>query len=192
MTTPEERFWARVCKDEPNGCWVWTGSVDTRGYGMTHTLTSELRMIRAYRLSYQLLVGPVPVGLELDHLCKNRRCCNPAHLEAVTHAVNTRRSDNPLARNARKTHCKHGHEFTPENTLMRSWGGRECRECRRLTSHAYNDRRHLNGPGKGGWQRAKTHCPHGHEYSAENTYISPHGYRKCRQCIQIHEATRHR
>ena len=104
-----------------DGCWAWTGPTDRGGYGMT-TLNMRKKMV--HRAVYELLVGPIPEGLHLDHLCRRRECLNPSHLEPVTQAENNRRAG------AAKTHCIHGHEYTPENTYRRPRGVRECRACR--------------------------------------------------------------
>lgn len=110
-------------------CWIWTASVSTPGYGQVY-LSGRNRI--AHRLVYELLVGPIPEGLNLDHLCRNRRCVNPAHLEPVTQRENLMRGVGTIAgQNARKTHCKHGHEFTPENTRRDAKGNRHCRACAR-------------------------------------------------------------
>lgn len=118
------------------GCWVWTGGVDRHGYGYWGRALAHRRM-------YEQHVGPIPAGLEIDHLCRNTLCVNPEHLEPVTHAENVARSragqvnrDRMLAR----THCRHGHEYTDENT-DRSTGWRRCRECNRTACRAYYYRR---------------------------------------------------
>ena len=82
-----ERFMQR---GEPDECWPWLGGIDGRGYGCA--AAGNGRAVKAHRLAYQLLVGPIPEGLELDHLCRNRVCCNPVHLEPVTHRENLRRA----------------------------------------------------------------------------------------------------
>lgn len=122
-STPES-FWAKV--DKAGDCWPWRGSVGTHGYGQ-HMINTKNR--RAHRVAYELVFGPIPSGLTLDHLCRNKRCVNPAHLEPVTVQENIRRSDCPSALNARKTHCKRGHEFTPATTYITPAGSRQCRKC---------------------------------------------------------------
>jgi hypothetical protein len=113
------------------GCIVWTG-VLRNGYGV---ISSGNRWLRAHRVAYELLVGPIPDGLVLDHLCRNTRCINPHHLEPVTVRENTLRSPIALsAINARKTHCPAGHEYSPENTYLRANGHRACRACGRLAA----------------------------------------------------------
>lgn len=128
-------FWSRVDKlTEP--CWIWQGRTDRLGYGRYGTGN-----LIAHRVAYEFMVGPIPDGLTLDHLCRNRRCVNPAHLEAVTLHTNILRGQAPAARNARKTHCGRGHEFTAENTYWRADGGRECRQCQRICQRIHRERR---------------------------------------------------
>ena len=120
------RFWSMVQKSD--GCWLWTGGTVTGGYG--HFFTGRC-WIRSHRFAYQLLVGPIPKGLQLDHLCKNVICVNPAHLEPVTPRENILRSSNWAAINARKQECVHGHPFDEKNTGIRPNGARRCRACYR-------------------------------------------------------------
>lgn len=127
----EERFWAMVDRSGgPLSCWLWLGGT-ARGYGIFWPTTEHSE--RAHRYAYKLLVGPIPPGLELDHVktrgCTSTRCVNPAHLEAVTPRVNNLRSTSPAAIHAAATHCLRGHEFTPENTYIRPNGSRNCRAC---------------------------------------------------------------
>lgn len=109
---------------EPGACWIWCGTRNEKGYG-----TSWFG--RAHRLVYEMLVGPIPDGKELDHTCRNRLCCNPAHLEPVTHQENVVRSPETMAGiNARKTHCSKGHPLFGENMRIDMHRGRPTRTCR--------------------------------------------------------------
>jgi hypothetical protein len=135
--TIEQRFWSRV--EKTDGCWLWTGGRGSAGYG---SLTRNHRRDRigAHRFAYELLVGPIPKGKQLDHLCRVRHCVNPAHLEPVTIKENVLRGEGITARLSRQTHCKHGHEFTPENT-GRQGAGRYCRTCHRASWKRWNEKR---------------------------------------------------
>lgn len=139
--TLEEKFWANVDRRGPDECWEWTGGKISAGYG--HLIISKAEgSHRAHRYSYELLVGPIPDGLEIDHLCENRACVNPAHLEAVTHQTNMVRASTSLVGiNARKTHCPRGHEYSPGNTYVQPNGGRRCRECARIVKRAWTARK---------------------------------------------------
>lgn len=141
-----ERFWGRVNKTGPipeyrpdlEACWLWGGQIlQDSGYGRVFLgyrwIDGRRRQTwaRAHRYSFELLVGPIPEGLTLDHLCRVRHCVNPAHLEPVTIGVNVLRGFGPGALSKRKTHCLRGHPFDTENTLY-CQGFRYCRACMRL------------------------------------------------------------
>jgi hypothetical protein len=117
---------------DPDGCWLWPGHLTTFGYGQVSDPKDRTKLTYAHRRSYEMLVGPIPVGMHIDHLCRNPSCINPKHLEPVTPRINKIRGVGSCAQNARKTHCQNGHPFSPENTLrIRNPGGpgRRCKEC---------------------------------------------------------------
>lgn len=109
----EERFLSKV-NIIPGGCWLWT-AYSEKGYGQFYY---KGKTQKSHRVSYELFVGEIPEGLEIDHLCKVTNCVNPEHLEPVTGKINRLRSNDMANQNRQKTHCKHGHEFTEENTLL--------------------------------------------------------------------------
>lgn len=146
MTTSEaieRRFWSKVAIPDGDGCMIWLGG-KTNGYGRFKV---DRLLARAHRVAYALRVGPIPLGQQLDHLCRNRSCVRPDHLEAVTQQENIRRAE--------------------------AAGGDQLRR--------------LNAE-----RRARTHCPQGHPYDAENTSWQPNGCRRCRTCHREREAARQR
>lgn len=120
-----DRIRLSVDVDDVNGCWVWRRGRDSHGYGTIHV---QRKQVGAHRVSYETFVGPIPEGLQLDHLCRNRACVNPGHLEPVTSRINTNRS--PFA-NAHVTSCPRGHAYDDTNTYYRD-GHRDCRLCRTI------------------------------------------------------------
>lgn len=125
MKTADQRFWEKVSGNDVAECWIWTGGRGTTGYG--NFITAWPKRTVAHRWAYQQLITDVPAGLDLDHLCRNRACVNPWHLDPVTRKVNLNRG---VHANAVKDRCPQGHTYSPENTRMHS-GRRECRACER-------------------------------------------------------------
>lgn len=140
--TLEERWWARVIRAGGDECWEWDGAHDSDGYAQ---IGVNGRALGAHVVGYQVNVGPVPEGMELDHFaCDNRSCVNFTHVRPDTHANNVMRegSKNVGAINARKTQCPKGHEYTPENTyIVPSTGGRACRTCQREYNARWKENR---------------------------------------------------
>lgn len=167
-----------------NGCMIWTGSVSAAGYGY---LGVNGRRVLVHRLAYELFVGPIPEALGIDHVCHtrddscgggdtclHRRCCNPAHLEAVTQGENSRRGVR-----ARRSTCVHGHPYDEANTALRvhtnpatgaTGVSRRCKACHRLRMRAV--------------KAVRTTCAAGHELTLENTLPNRSGSRKCKICFE--------
>jgi hypothetical protein len=137
-----ERFMAKVVwnggEDE---CWIWEGSVSPNGYG--EFWLDGVKQF-AHRVAYKLFVGPIPEGLQVDHVrergCVNRNCVNPAHLEPVAQRENLLRGDTISAKASAATHCPQGHPYDAENTHVRANGHRQCRACQRIRQRAYKSR----------------------------------------------------
>jgi hypothetical protein len=138
-----DRFWAKVDRRGPEECWIWTGALCALAFGGYGHLGRGRRgegNVLAHRVAYELLVGPIPPGLTIDHFRMNpgprnapcsTKCVNPAHLETVTMALNASRSGSPFARKARQTACHRGHAFDEKNTHVDKRGRRICRVCDR-------------------------------------------------------------
>lgn len=126
--TVDERFFAKVRMTD--GCWIWTAENSTNQFG--HGVFSVGRGVSkgAHRFAYEQIVGPIPEGYVLDHLCRNPSCVRPDHLEPVPQRVNLLRATSPVAINAAKTECKRGHPLDGDNLGLRSDGNRYCRTCR--------------------------------------------------------------
>ena len=129
--SPVERFIEKVeiVEESAGGCWLWRGWTNTNGYGLFH---NGMRDVMAHRWAYELYVGPIPEGLQLDHLCRVHNCVNPEHLEAVTCQTNILRGNSPQAINSRKTHCLRGHPFAGKNLYVAPNGWRQCRACKQI------------------------------------------------------------
>lgn len=134
-----DRFWSKV--DADGDCWDWGGTRDDQNYGV---FKFDGWSQYAHRVAYEHLVGAIPDGRVIDHLCRNTICVNPDHLQPVTHQTNTRRGFGLAGLNARKTHCKRGHAFTPENTIDHP-RGRGCRQCARMMKQRRRDRARAEG-----------------------------------------------
>ena len=135
-----DRYWAKVDKGIAAPCWQWTASVESKGYGHINSY-GGLPSRQAHRLAYMALRGPIPVGFQLDHVCRNKRCVNPDHLEIVTNRENRLRARRLI------THCPSGHALVGANVSLdpTRWGGlfRRCITCRRAQIRKYS--RRVNG-----------------------------------------------
>lgn len=119
-------------------CWEWTGAIGKWGYGNFH---DGKKYCRAHRYSYEHYISSIPIGLDLDHLCRNRKCVNPEHLEPVTRQINLLRGKTIIAKQAAQKECIYGHDFTKENTYIDKRNRRHCKKCRVIRQRKY--RQHL-------------------------------------------------
>lgn len=129
-------FWAKTT--QMGDCLVWTGAKTLDGYGTFGSSHRGGPSRYAHRIVWEALHGPVPAGLELDHLCRNPACVDADHLEPVTHRENVLRGAGLAAENSQRTHCPRGHEYTPENTERDRYNSRYCRECRRIRQRKHS------------------------------------------------------
>lgn len=208
--TDDDRFWSRVQRAEPEACWRWLGGKKEAGYGnmAVRKPDGSWTQTPAHRWAYARLVGVIPDGFEIDHVCGQRDCVNPCHLEAVTVQENRRRRDigymfrltrapvemptvgepkprvEPKPRTA-PTHCKRGHEYAVVG-WAKNGKARVCAGCR---AEASRIRR------KGGAHGTETHCPHGHSYVDGNIYYRRRADgtikgRECRTCVLARNRSR--
>lgn len=131
--------------DGDDGCWEWTGHIEPDGYGLVRR---EGKNLRAHRFVFMMFKGEISQGLQLDHLCRNRRCVNPSHLEPVTHRENQMRGETIIAANASKTHCPRGHELIEGNLVVTALkkGMRTCKRCATDRAVISNRKRKLRDP----------------------------------------------
>lgn len=180
-----ERFWSYVEVHHPAGCWEWIGGKDRLGYGGFYVGRSYFT---AHRLAYGILIGD-PGNLCVDHLCRNRSCVNPDHLEPVSHLENMRRGYTYAAQNRNKRFCQHGHEFTEVNTHVIN-GSRRCRTCAKIKARIETAKRRGYTVT---WEEAesesfvpaipvKTTCSNGHAWTVVNIAVRADGRRECRLC----------
>jgi hypothetical protein len=150
-----DRLWAKVDRNGPipahrpdlGPCWPWLGYIDPRGYATIGRGRAGEGTMYVHRAAYSVTYGPIPDGLVIDHLCRNKGCCNPSHLEAVPQRINVLRGEGPSARAHLEGRCLKGHALTPENSFL--WQNPKrpgeqmilCRVCRRALNRAGEDRR---------------------------------------------------
>ena len=136
-----ERFWCKVNKSRgKDACWDWLSCKDPYGCGR---FSIKNKCLLAHRVAYTMMVGQIPSNLSLDHLCRNRACVNPKHLEPVTRGMNVLRGVGVGATNARKTHCPRGHEYSSKNTIIKHRRVRNQRVCRICWNASERERRAL-------------------------------------------------
>lgn len=129
-----QRFAEKVeIGEDDDSCWLWTGATITPGYGTIY-LNGATHYV--HRVAYTLFRGPIPLGLDIDHLCRVRHCCNPWHLEPVTRQENLLRGIGIAAMKAKQTHCIRGHAFSVENIYRNRNGTRACRICKKMHNDA--------------------------------------------------------
>ncbi len=146
-------FWQKV-RVANSGCWEWVAYCDKDGYGK-YSLASVSSVCGrgVHRITYHHFIARIPEGMQIDHLCRNRRCCNPEHLEAVTVGENVNRSLNYIALNRRKTHCPQGHAYVGDNLVIKinrhGTESRVCKKCRNDQAREYQRHRRAAAKAKG-------------------------------------------
>lgn len=163
MANPQDLFWDKV--DASGDCWLWTAALNHHGYGSWSSRRLNLGTRAAHRIAWMWLVGPIPNGMQIDHLCRVRNCVNPDHLMLATPGENVRRGFN-LGRPPSER-CLRGHEKSGDNVYVDPRGRRRCKACRALEYQP---------------KPPKTHCRNGHPYDEDNVYVTPAGTRQCRIC----------
>lgn len=166
-----DRFWRKVHKTDK--CWEWTGALNSYGYGtVTRTIEGKRRQLMAHRVAHEIAVGPIPAGLTIDHLCRNKRCVRPDHLEPVT------ARDNILRATVHPLYCPRGHRYGNRRNTR---GDRVCAACIQIKNRAYYavESERL---GRVRHNRYKTHCIRGHDLSGPDARIDRKGRRQCRAC----------
>jgi hypothetical protein len=190
-----DRILLKITVDPDSGCWVYPTSA-TDGYARVTVRSDSTRSgyttVRPSRVVYEAQVGPIPEGLELDHVralgCTSTACCNPAHLEPVTGRENKLRGDTVLAANLVKTRCPAGHDYDETNTYIYPNGSRSCRACKAEYQRSLRRQQGDVGPENS----VKTHCPQNHPYDDANTKISADGSRRCLECRREYDRARGR
>src|ERR1700730_7535713 len=187
VQSPEDRFMQMVSTEPMSGCWLWLGHSDKAGYG--YFAITRSKNVMAHRWSYEHFIEPIPEGFEIHHKCGCPTCVNPRHLQALTSRQHMlTKPDSCCTLNALKTHCIHGHEFTPENTIIDKLG-RKCKACVHATSRRLREKKaNKKGRTVGLPHKERTHCPKGHEYTPENIYWTK-GNGKGRGCLTCRRAS---
>lgn len=160
-----------------SGCWEWNGATNNRGYGVS---SRGGRAVLAHRLAYETWVGPIPKGMVVNHLCENKCCVNPKHLEVTTNIDNLHYSQ--------KDCCVRGHELSGSNIKYVRGKGRTCLKCVKERNAEHHRRTYVPTGTKRG-PKPKAVCPQGHKMTPENTYVKPRtGHRECRECNRVRAA----